>query len=157
MYPSGLTTFIPPTNVASRVAGQLNTQTTGFGGTAGSIEIFYEFVLRGGNNFSFVYLNSAGPAKEGIGADPGFISLANYNSPTFPQATKDLARDIGASLFSLMDTLPNPTCFSARSSASGRLPTSSATSSSSPSASSPRCTFRAISRTLRRRVRASIT
>ena len=54
MYPSGLTTFIPPTNVASRVAGQLNTQTTGFGGSAGSIEILYQFVLRGGNNFSFV-------------------------------------------------------------------------------------------------------
>ena len=107
MYPAGLTSFIPPTTVANRLPGQLNTQTTGFGGTAGSIEIFYEFVLRGGNNFSLVWLNSAGPAKEGIGADPGFISLANYNSPTFPQATKDLARDIGASLFSLMDTLPN--------------------------------------------------
>jgi len=45
MYPSGLPSFIPPATVANRVPGQLNTQTTGFGGTAGSIEIFYEFVV----------------------------------------------------------------------------------------------------------------
>ena len=52
--------------------------------------------------------NAARPERQRqIGGDPGFISLANYNSPTFPQATKDLAREIGAGLFSLMDTLPN--------------------------------------------------
>ena len=52
------------------------------------------------------WLNSAGPAKEGIGVDPGFISLNQYNDPTFPQASKDLAAAIGAGLYALMDTLP---------------------------------------------------
>jgi hypothetical protein len=107
MYPSGLTSFTPPTAVGSRVAGQLNTTTTGFGGTAGAYEVFYQFVLRSGNNFSLVWLNSAGPAKEGIGVDPGLISLATYNNPATPQATKDLAAAIGAGLYSIMDTLPN--------------------------------------------------
>jgi len=103
MYPT-LTPFTPPTTGA--VAGQLDTRTTGFGGAAGSIEIFYQFVLRGGYNFNLVWLNSAGPAKEGIGADPGLVTLAQYNDPSFPQANKDLARAIGNSLYSLMDTLP---------------------------------------------------
>jgi hypothetical protein len=106
MYPT-LTAFTPPTNVANRVAGQLNTTTTGFGGTAGPYEVFYEFVLRSGYNFSLVWLNSAGPAKEGIGVDPGLVTLAQYNNPATPQATKDLAAAIGAGLYSLMDTLPN--------------------------------------------------
>ena len=103
MYPN-LTPFTPPTTGA--VAGQLDTRTTGFGGTAGSIEIFYQFVLRGGYNFSLFWANSAGPAREGIGADPGLVTLAQYNDPAFPQASKDLARAIGNSLYSLMDTLP---------------------------------------------------
>src|SRR5678816_3947099 len=72
----------------------------------GSIEIFYQFVLRGGYNFTLVWLNSAGPAKEGIGADPGLVTLAQYNDPAFPQASKDLARAIGNSLYAVMDTLP---------------------------------------------------
>jgi L-ascorbate metabolism protein UlaG (beta-lactamase superfamily) len=104
MYPT-LTPFTPPAT-GGAVAGQLNTTTTGFGGTAGAYEVFYQFVLRGGYNFSLVWLNSAGPAKEGIGVDPGLVTLAQYNDPTFPQANKDLARAIGNSLYSLMDTLP---------------------------------------------------
>ena len=106
MYPT-LTPFTPPTAVASRVPGQLNTTTTGFGGTAGPYEVFYQFVLRSGYNFTLVWLNSAGPAKEGIGVDPGFITLAQYNDPTFDPARKALAAAIGAGLYSLMDTLPN--------------------------------------------------
>ena len=103
MYPT-LTPFTPPATGA--VAGQLDTRTTGFGGAAGSIEIAYQFVLRGGYNFSLVWLNSAGPAKEGIGGDPGLVTLAQYNDPAFPQASKDLARTIGNSLYTMMDTLP---------------------------------------------------
>lgn len=106
MFPTG-TAFTPPANVASRVAGQLDTTTTGFGGAAGPIEVFYQFVLRSGYNFTFVWLNSAGPAKEGIGIDPGFVSLATYNNPATPAATLTLARNIGAGLYALMDTLPN--------------------------------------------------
>lgn len=103
MYPT-LTPFTPPASGA--VAGQLDTRTTGFGGSAGSIEIFYQFVLRHGYNFTLTWLNSAGPAKEGIGADPGLVTLAQYNDPAFPQANKDLARAIGNSLYAVMDTLP---------------------------------------------------
>ena len=106
MYPTG-TPFTPPTAVASRVAGQLNTTTTGFGGTAGPYTILYQFIVRFGNNFVLTWLNSAGPAKEGIGADPGLVTLAQYTSANTPQATKDLAAAIGAGLYSLMDTMPN--------------------------------------------------
>jgi len=106
MYPT-LTPFTPPTAVGSRVAGQLNTTTTGFGGTAGPYEVFYQFVLRSGYNFTLVWLNSAGPAKEGIGVDPGFITLAQYSDPAFDPTAKALAASIGAGLYSLMDTLPN--------------------------------------------------
>jgi L-ascorbate metabolism protein UlaG (beta-lactamase superfamily) len=103
MYPT-LTPFTPQATGA--VAGQLNTTTTGFGGTAGPYEVFYQFVLRSGYNFSLVWLNSAGPAKEGIGVDPGLVTLAQYMDPATPQETKDLARAIGNSLYSVMDTLP---------------------------------------------------
>ena len=103
MYPT-LTSFTPG---GTPVPGQINTTTTGFGGTAGPYEVFYQFVVRSGYNFSLVWLNSAGPAKEGIGVDPGLISLATYNNPATPQATKDLAAAIGAGLYSIMDTLPN--------------------------------------------------
>ena len=109
MFPVG-TSFTPPSNPANAVPGQMNTTTTGFGSPpgipAGAIEIFYQFVLRGGNNFSFVWLNSAGPAKEGIGSDPGLVTLSQYTNPATPPAQLDLARNIGASLYSLMDTLP---------------------------------------------------
>jgi hypothetical protein len=107
MFPTG-TSFTPPTNPANAVPGQMNTTTTGFGGTAGPYEVFYHFILRGGYNFTFTWLNSAGPAKEGIGVDPGLVSLAQYTNPSTPQAQKDLAAAIGAGLYSLMDTLPSP-------------------------------------------------
>ncbi len=105
MFPT-VTPFVPPATGA--LPGQLNTQTTGFGGAAGSIEIYYQFMLKGGYNFSFAWLNSAGPAKEGIGADPGLVTLAQYNNPATPPATLALARNIGAGLYSVMDSLPSP-------------------------------------------------
>src|SRR6266404_4108728 len=79
MFPTG-TPFTPPANATLRVPGQINTTTTGFGGSAGIIEIFYHFVVRGeGRNFTFSFVNSAGPGKEGIGTgSPGLISLAQY-------------------------------------------------------------------------------
>jgi len=104
MFPAG-TPFTPPTNVANRVPGQLDTRSTG--GIGGPYVIFYQFILKGGdNNFSFVWVNSAGPATEGIGADPGFVTLAQYQDPATPAATLALAKNIGAGLYSLMDTLP---------------------------------------------------
>jgi L-ascorbate metabolism protein UlaG (beta-lactamase superfamily) len=106
MFPTG-TSFTPG---ATPVPGQMNTTTTGFGSVAGipggSITILYQFVLRGGNNFSFVWLNSAGPATEGIGADPGLVTLAQYTNPATPPDQLALARNIGQSLYDLMDTLP---------------------------------------------------
>ena len=111
MFPPG-TPYIPPNNVANRVPGQINTNTRGLGtdGVAkgGAIVIFYQFVLRGddGDDFSFAWVNSAGPAKEGIGTDPGLITLAQYNDPLFPAETKALAAKIGAGLYDLIDRLP---------------------------------------------------
>jgi hypothetical protein len=107
MFPTG-TSFTPPGNLANAVRGQINTTTTGFGGAAGPIEIYYEFILKGGYNFTFTWLNSAGPAKEGIGIDPGFVSLQQYTDPTTPAATLQLAKNIGAGLYSLMDRMPSP-------------------------------------------------
>jgi len=107
MFPTG-TPFTPPANVANQVPGQINTTTTGFGGSAGSIEIYYQFILRSGYNFSLAWLNSAGPAKEGIGADPGLVSLATYTNPATDPAVLALASAIGGGLYSLMDTLPSP-------------------------------------------------
>jgi hypothetical protein len=90
--------------------GQMDLRTTGFGSPpgipGGAITILYQFVMRGDNNFSFVWLNSAGPATEGIGSDPGLVTLMQFNNPNFPQAQKDLARRIGQSLYDLMDRLP---------------------------------------------------
>src|SRR5262249_28157019 len=102
MYPTGTayTVTNPP------VAGQMNTTTTGFGGTAGPHWAFSAIILKTPNNFVLTWLNSAGPAKEGIGVDPGLVTLTQYNDPAFPQATKDLAAQIGAGLYALMDTLP---------------------------------------------------
>ncbi len=107
MFPTG-TSFTPPAGGVGAVPGQLNTQTTGFGGTAGPLEVYFQFILKNGYNFSFAWLNSAGPAKEGIGADVGLVSLAQYTNPTTPVATLDLARNIGAGLYDLMARLPSP-------------------------------------------------
>jgi hypothetical protein len=106
LYPTGFP-YTPPGNPALRVPGQLDTRATGFGGAAGIIEIGYHFVLRGDNNFAFSYINSAGPAKEGIGSgSPGLISLAQYNDPLNNGPAIALAAEIGKGLFSLMEDLP---------------------------------------------------
>jgi hypothetical protein len=108
MFPQQMP-FTPPANASLRVAGQLDTRTTGFGGSAGIIEIFYHFVVRGEeNDFTFAYVNSAGPVKEGIGTgSPGLISLAQYNDPVNNGPAIALAREIGRGLFSIMDHLPS--------------------------------------------------
>jgi hypothetical protein len=73
--------------------GQVDLTTTGFGTIPGSpggaISIFYQFVLRNGYNFAFVWHNTTGPLKEGAGSDPGLPSPA-----------------VGAHLFSIMESLP---------------------------------------------------
>jgi hypothetical protein len=86
----------------------MDTRTTGFGGSAGIIEIFYHFVVRGADNdFTFAYVNSAGPVKEGIGSgSPGLITLAQYNDPINNGPAIALAAEIGKGLFSIMDKLP---------------------------------------------------
>ncbi len=108
MYPTG-TPYTPPANAALRVPGQIDTRTTGFGGAAGIIEIFYHFVVRGrGHNFTFAYVNSAGPVKEGIGSgSPGLISLAQYNDPVNNGPAIALAAEIGKGLFGIMESLPH--------------------------------------------------
>jgi len=113
MFPRG-TSFTPAPNAAQ--AGQMDTRTSGFGSPpafpggpvipGGAITIFYQFVLRGDNHFTFAWLNSAGPAKEGIGSDPGLVTLAQYTDPATPPEQLALARNIGQSLYDLMDTLP---------------------------------------------------
>lgn len=114
--------YIPPNNVANRVPGQINTNTGGVGtdGVAkgGAIVVFYQFVLRGeeGNDFSFAWVNSAGPAKEGIGSDPGLVTLAEYTAtassvPPRDEAKIALAGKIGNSLFDLIDRLPETDVF----------------------------------------------
>ncbi len=91
LYPTTVS-FIP--SATAPVAGQMNLQTTGFGTIAGNaggpISIFYDFVLRDANNFSFVWHNTTGPLKEGVGSDPGLPSPA-----------------VGAHLFAIMDALPH--------------------------------------------------
>ena len=66
---------------------------SGFGSIPGSpggpISMFYQFVLNGDNNFTFIWHNTTGPLKEGAGSDPGLPSPA-----------------VGAKLFSIMDALP---------------------------------------------------
>jgi len=107
MFPAG-TPFTPPANPALRVPGQLDTTTTGFGGSAGIIEIFYHFVVRGADNdFTFSFVNSAGPVKEGIGSgSPGLISLAQFSDPANNGPAIALAAEIGKGLFSIMGNLP---------------------------------------------------
>jgi L-ascorbate metabolism protein UlaG (beta-lactamase superfamily) len=111
MFPTGMP-FTPPTNAALRVPGQLDTRTTGFGSPpgipAGAIEIFYHFVLRDRNNFTVTWLNSAGPATEGIGSDPGLVTLTQYNDPVNNGPAIALAGEVGRGLFGLMDRLPGP-------------------------------------------------
>jgi L-ascorbate metabolism protein UlaG (beta-lactamase superfamily) len=108
MFPAG-TPFTPPSNPALRVPGQMDTTTTGFGGSAGIIEIWYHFVVRGaGRNFTFAFVNSAGPVKEGIGTgSPGLITLAQYNDPVNNGPAIALAGEIGKGLFSIMSNLPH--------------------------------------------------
>lgn len=71
------------------VPGQMNLQTSV--GVGGPISLFYQFILRDDddNNFTFVWHNTTGPLKEGVGSDPGLPS---------PQ--------VGAHLFAIMDSLP---------------------------------------------------
>ena len=42
----------------------LDLTTTGFGGAAGPISLFYQFQVHGDNNFTFVWHNTTGPLKE---------------------------------------------------------------------------------------------
>src|SRR5947207_6704758 len=79
MYPAG--TSLNPSSPP--VPGQMDLRTTGFGGSAGIIEMWYHFVVRGsGRDFTFAFVISAVPVKEGIGSgSPGLISLAQYNDP----------------------------------------------------------------------------
>jgi L-ascorbate metabolism protein UlaG (beta-lactamase superfamily) len=111
MFPA-LTSLIPAN---PPVPGQMDLRTTAFGSPpglpGGAITIFYQFVLRGGNNFSFAWLNSAGPATEGIGGDPGLVTFAEYMNPATPPERLQLARKIGASLYELMETLPSTDVF----------------------------------------------
>ncbi len=73
--------------------GQVNLTTSGFGSLPGSpggpISLLYQFVVRRGPNFSFVWHNTTGPLQEGAGSDPGLPSPA-----------------VGAHLFSIMEALP---------------------------------------------------
>jgi hypothetical protein len=82
MYPTQ--TRVAPSNPP--VPGQMAIQITG--GSHGPISLFYQFIARTGYNFSFVWHNTTGPLKEGIGSDPGLPSPA-----------------IGAQLFGIMDSL----------------------------------------------------
>src|SRR5262249_12051353 len=91
LYPR-LVSLTPPTS-GTPVPGQMNLTTTGFGTIPGSpggpISLFYQFILRDDNNFTFIWHNTTGPLKEGAGSDPGLPSPA-----------------IGAKLFGIMDSLP---------------------------------------------------
>jgi L-ascorbate metabolism protein UlaG (beta-lactamase superfamily) len=58
-------------------------------GTGGPISLMYQFVLRSGYNFNFVWHNTTGPLKEGVGSDPGLPSPV-----------------VGQRLFDIMGSLP---------------------------------------------------
>ena len=105
MYPAG--TSLNPSSPP--VPGQMDLRTTGFGGSAGIIEMWYHFVVRGsGRDFTFAFVNSAGPVKEGIGSgSPGLISLAQYNDPVNNGPAIALAAEIGKGLFGIMSSLPH--------------------------------------------------
>jgi hypothetical protein len=83
LYPPG----IPLTPSTPPVPGQMDLTTTG--GVGGPISLFYQFILRHDNHFSFVWHNTTGPLKEGVGSDPGLPSPA-----------------VGAHLFAIMESLP---------------------------------------------------
>ncbi len=64
LFPRGT----PITPQAEPLPGQMDLTT--FGNPGGAVSIFYSFALRGGdNNFTFVWHNTAGALKEGIGRD----------------------------------------------------------------------------------------
>ncbi len=92
--PGGLQGCAGNSAAVPAVAGQVDTTTTGNGSVAGSpggpISLFYQFVLRDANNFTFVWHNTTGALKEGNGSDPGLPSPA-----------------VGAHLFAIMDALPH--------------------------------------------------
>ena len=87
MFPAGTSVHPARTNTGKSEpnAGEGTDQHNhdSFGGSAGIIEMWYHFVVRGeGHNFTFAFVNSAGPVKEGIGTgSPGLISLGDYNNP----------------------------------------------------------------------------
>src|SRR5438132_121107 len=61
-----------------------------------------------GRTFTFAFVNSAGPVKEGIGTgSPGLISLAQYNDPVNNGPAIALAAEIGKGLFGIMSSLPH--------------------------------------------------
>ena len=62
--------------------------------------------MKYGPNFTLPGSTCRGRPKKGSG-DPGLVSLAQYTNPATPQATLDLARNIGQGQWALMDTLPN--------------------------------------------------
>jgi hypothetical protein len=78
MYPRG-TSLTPPTNPAQRVPGQINIATSGSGGVGGPIALFYDFVLRGGYNFTFAWHNSTGALKEGLAPDGAWGPVVGQN------------------------------------------------------------------------------
>jgi len=65
LYPLG----IPLTPSNPPVPGQMDLTTNA--GVGGPISLFYQFVLRDRNHFTFVWHNTTGPLKEGVGSDPG--------------------------------------------------------------------------------------
>jgi len=85
--------------------GQMNLTTSGFGGAAGPFSIFYQIILRDGNQFSTVWNNTAGPLIEGSGTDPGLTS-AVAGSPFNAGVSPTGNRLVGANLFKIMDSLP---------------------------------------------------
>ena len=129
MYPT-LTSFTPG---STPVPGQMNTNTGGATGpglaNGGAIVIFYEFIVKYPPYFTLAWVNSSGPAKEGIGTDPGLVSLAQFTNPATPAATLDLARNIGQGQWALMDTLPTWMYSTARLSVLAQPTTRRATSS----------------------------
>lgn len=85
LYPPG--TPVTPRAGVPPVPGQMNLTTTA--GAGGPISLFYQFILRDPNHFSFVWNDTVGPLKEGVGSDPGLPSPA-----------------VGAHLFAIMESLP---------------------------------------------------
>jgi hypothetical protein len=67
LYPAG--TPVTPAARVAPVPGQMNLTTTG--GVGGPISLLYQFILRDHNHFTFVWNNTLGPLKEGVGSDPG--------------------------------------------------------------------------------------